>query len=239
METKQEKNNQISFRLKISESLANSIRRYLNQIPVLAIDEVEIIKNDSPLYDETIAHRMGLIPLQEDKSLKEGSESKLNLSVKKEGTVHSGEIKGKIKPVYDSIPITVLNKNQEIELVAKVRLGKGETHSKFSPGLMFYRDVVDIKVEKDCPKEILNLCPKEVFKLKDDKVVVNDVSKCEACEVCVEECEKLGKESIQIKPTGELLITIESFGQIDKKDIFSRAIDLLKKDLLSVSKKIK
>ena len=64
MEIIERKENQITFRAEISDSLANAVRRYINQIPILAIDEVEIYKNDSPLYDETVAHRIGLIPLK-------------------------------------------------------------------------------------------------------------------------------------------------------------------------------
>jgi len=40
------KKNQITFSAEIDESLANAIRRYVGHIPVLAIDEVEIIKNE-------------------------------------------------------------------------------------------------------------------------------------------------------------------------------------------------
>ncbi|MEK6840344.1 MAG: hypothetical protein AABX79_00095 [Nanoarchaeota archaeon] len=53
----------VVFSAEIEESLANAIRRYVGQIPVVAVDEIEISMNDSPLYDETIAHRVGLIPL--------------------------------------------------------------------------------------------------------------------------------------------------------------------------------
>ena len=55
----------------IEDSLINAIRRFVHEIPILAIDEVEIFKNDSALYDETIAHRLGLIPLKMDKSVEE------------------------------------------------------------------------------------------------------------------------------------------------------------------------
>ena len=56
------------FTLKTSENLANAIRRSVGLIPAMAIDEVEISRNDSPLYDETLAHRIGLIPLKHEKA---------------------------------------------------------------------------------------------------------------------------------------------------------------------------
>ena len=66
-----EERQKLSFVSDISTSLANAIRRSVLEIPVLAIDEVEIIKNDSALYDEVIAHRLGLVPIKTDKSTKE------------------------------------------------------------------------------------------------------------------------------------------------------------------------
>ena len=137
MELIEKKNNRIVFKAQIDETLANAIRRYLGHIPTLAIDEVEIEKNDSPLYDETIAHRMGLIPIKTDKSVNEKTTASLKLSTDKEGTIYSGQLKGGVKVVYDKIPITLLNKNQEFELSAKIRAGKGVEHAKFSPGLCF------------------------------------------------------------------------------------------------------
>ena len=128
------KPNQIVFTTEVEESLANVIRRYLNQIMVSAIDEVEISKNDSPLYDETIAHRMGLIPLKNKGNSKE---SKLKLIGQKEGMVYSGELTGDVEVVYDKIPITSLKKGQKLEITATTRMGKGSEHARFSPGLMF------------------------------------------------------------------------------------------------------
>lgn len=66
---------QVVFTIDTEETVANSIRRYVNQIPVLAIDEIEIEKNDSALYDETIAHRIGLIPLKMGKSAAKKTEN--------------------------------------------------------------------------------------------------------------------------------------------------------------------
>lgn len=79
METIESTKNKIIFSAEIEESLANAIRRYVHEIPVLAIDEVEIHQNGSPLYDETLAHRIGLVPLKMTKSYKEDSEIKFSI----------------------------------------------------------------------------------------------------------------------------------------------------------------
>jgi len=233
------KDNQITFTAEVEESLANAIRRYMNQIPVLAVDEVEISRNDSPLYDETIAHRIGLIPLKTDKAVNKKSSAKLKLDTKREGMIFSDELKGNAKIVYGGIPITTLNKGQELNIVAIVKGGKGADHAKFSPGLMFYRNVVDVKLEKDCPKEVVDICPKKVFDFEGNKVVVRDSSECDMCESCIEVCRKHKKDSVKLVPTKELVITLESFGQLSVEEIFKKAVEILKKDLAEVSKKIK
>ena len=232
------KDNQIKFVAEIDESLANAIRRCLNQIPVVAIEEVEISKNDSPLYDETIAHRIGLISLKMDKLIDEKTSVKFKLSTKKEGIVYSKELVGGLKIVYGDIPITSLKKGQELELVATAKVGKGEEHAKFSPGIMFYRNIVNIKIDKDCPQEVVNTCPQKILKSQNGKIIAEEDYKCDMCEACVELCEKQKKDSIKLIPTKELMITLESFGQLSVEEILKRSVKELKKNLVEVSKKI-
>jgi len=234
----QKTDDKVVFQTKIEESLANAIRRHLNHIPILAVDKLEISKNDSPLYDETIAHRIGLIPLKMDKPVNEKTSAKLKLIVKKEGFVYSKELSGAVKVAYGEIPITSLEKGQELELTAIVKVGRGHEHSKFSPGLMFYRNIFNIKIEKGCPQEVVDVCPQEVLKLKEGIVIVKDNSKCDLCDACTEMCEKQGKDSIKISPTKELRITLESFGQLNVEEMLKRSVDVLKKDLKEVSKKL-
>jgi len=228
--------NQIVFTAEINETLANSIRRYINQIPVLAVDEIEISKNDSALYDETIAHRIGLIPLKMENAVAK-KPGKLKLDVKKEGMVYSRELKGNPAVVYKNIPITTLNNNQELQLVATVRAGKGSEHSKFLPGLMFYRNVTKITLDKEFCEEIKKVCPGVEILEKGDKIIIIDNKKREITDVCEGIANKNEKKA-EINTTNELVITVESFGQMGAEDIFKKSIGTLKKDLITMAKEI-
>ena len=226
-------NDKIIFSAEIEESLLNSIRRYINQIPILAIDEVEISKNDSPLYDETIAHRLGLIPIKNKDAKKNSTAS---IKHEGEGMVYSDSIKG-VEPVYRQMPITFLKKGQGFEIKATTKEGKGEEHSKFSPGFMFYREISEIIMDHDFKDKVSKVCRDNAVKEKGDKIIVIDDLKKSVYDLCVGIAKKEGKK-VEIKSTGELAVTVESFGQISAEDIFKRAIEELEKDLKEVSQKV-
>jgi len=234
MEKIQKNENQIVFRANIEESLANAIRRYLNRIPVLAVDELEITKNDSVLYDETISHRIGLIPLKNKKVSEKGVELKLN--VKAEGIVNSGELNG-AELVYDNIPIVILNKGQELDIKATAKQGIGIEHAKWSPGLMFYRNVCELVLDKSLKEEIKKICDNEI-KEKGDKIIIVDDKKQEIADVCDGISQRYKKE-LEIKNMDGLVVTIESWGQIPVEKIFPEAIDIFKKDLTEFEKGLK
>ena len=64
----EEKDNFLRFLLKgTNHAYANALRRaMMAEVPAMAIEDVIIIENTSVLYDEVIAHRLGLIPLKTD-----------------------------------------------------------------------------------------------------------------------------------------------------------------------------
>lgn len=166
-------------------TIANSIRRIiLEEVPTMAIEEVEVVENGSPLYDETIAQRLGLIPLSTDLksyNFKEECscggigcamcEVKMTLKQDEDGYVYSSLIKSddpQVTPIDMQIPITKLFSGNKITLNLKAVLGKGAQHSKWAPAHSYL-------VENDNSVELV----------------------------------------------------IESYGQLDSKTIYNKAIDIL------------
>jgi len=235
----------VSFIDEIDESLANAIRRSALEIPILAIDEVEFRKNDSVLYDEVLALRLGLLPLETPKTMIEQEKCtckgkgcakcsvQLKLQAKGPCTVYAKDLKGKVRVVYPEMPIVKLGEGQELELIAKGRLGKGKEHTKFSPGLFYYRNVAEIEIKDNC-EECVEACPHRVLKFEKGKLKVADKYKCDLCEACIEVCRKLGKDCIKVMPGKELVFFIESWGQIPAKEILERAVKALKDNLKQV-----
>ena len=152
--------------------------------------------------------------------------------------VKSGELKGGINPVSEEVPVTYLDKGQEIELVAKIKAGIGADHVKFSPGIMYYRNVIEVVVDKSFLEEVKNACPDCDIKEKGDKISIIDNKHKEVTDVIEGIANKAGKKA-EVNMKNELIITLESFGQLDVKDIFKKSVEALKKDLAEVSKKVK
>jgi DNA-directed RNA polymerase subunit D len=216
-------------------SLANALRRSVGDIPTLAISECDIYKNDSALYDEVIAHRLGLLPLKNQK-VKKGSVVELKLK-KKAGKeekiiVEASEMGDSI--VYPDTPLVLLENGQTLELVARAEQGIGRLHAKFMPGLMFYRQIPEIKIEKEGEShlELAEQYP-EVFEFKDKLLVKNDwMSDLENSDL-----EKYS--GITAEYGNNLLFAIESWGQMKAGDIFIEAATALKNELDIVLKALK
>lgn len=224
----------VAFITEMNLTLANAVRRSVNEIPILAIEEVDMYKNDSALYDEVLAHRIGLVPLKNQK-LKEGDSVEFKLSAKaneKSNNVLSGEMGDGV--VIDNIPLTILEKDQELEFVARAKQGKGIEHAKYSPGLVYYRILNNVEVGKEAEKqsELAEIFP-NVFAF-DGKLKVKNAA---AFDLEVEDLAEF--EGIKVTPTDKIVFSIESWGQIEAGEIFTDAIKILSKNLDEVAKELK
>ena len=238
----------------INAAYANTIRRLIvDEVPTLAIKSVTFEKNGSALYDEMIAHRLGLVVLKTDleeynlqDECKCGGKGcvkcQADFTLKATGpcNVYAEEIKftdQKIKAVYPKTLILKLAKGQLLQVEGVATMGRGKNHTKYTPSLIYYKGQPIIKVDsnKDTSAAV-NACPTHVFKLNGKKASVVEPLNCILCMACVEAT----NNAISVKGSDEdFLIFIESYGQLKHKEMIETAISILNKKLDDFGKALK
>ncbi|MFH1803016.1 MAG: DNA-directed RNA polymerase subunit D [archaeon] len=231
METIENTNDRLVLRLEANEPLANAIRRSFSEVPTLAIDEVEIYKNDSALYDEIVANRLGLIPLKTEKSMSSKTKIDLKLSKKGPGNVYAEDLQGPATIVQPKIPITLLGESHKLELMATATLGIGKEHAKHIPGLCYYRHILEVKSTPAIDK----IVEKSKGLIKPEKKGGKWL--CDPNEAIINDIEKADKEAVT--DSKELLFIIESYGNMPAKDILTEAVKALEKNLDEFEKQLK
>ena len=163
----------ISVRLKgVPLQYANALRRIcLNGVPIFAIDTVDVIENSSAMMDESIAHRLGMIPLKTELSRFNEPDSRVLLvldSGNKETseTVTSADLLSQdevVKPSSNKISIAYLAPGQKIKVEAYARLGRGTEHAKWNSSNVSILTHTDKNNEYDLTVETTGaLEPKEI-----------------------------------------------------------------------------
>ena len=150
------KGDKLSFILRGSnDTFVNGLRRtIIGEVPTLAIEDVILVENSSPVLDEIVAHRLGLIPLTTpvddftvasecDNCKGDGCsfcsipltlEAEANLD--ETATVYSKELQSnddKVVPVNQKIPIVKLGPGQKITLEAGAHVKGRLGHAPWSP----------------------------------------------------------------------------------------------------------
>ncbi len=226
-------------------ALANSFRRAMKSlVPTMAVDYVDFYMNTSFLYDEIIAHRIGLIPIKTDlerfnlpDKCSCGGEGCPNcqvsfrLNVEGPKVVYSGDLISddpEVKPVFDNIPIIELYEGQQLMIEAVARLGTGKEHAKFQPvSVCFYKIIPEIVIKDDCDNcgRCVEVCPRKVLKVEDGKIVVGNVLECSMCMECVKNCEE---NAIEVLDTNNYLFTVEGTGALPVRTVMRKALEILK-----------
>jgi DNA-directed RNA polymerase subunit D len=265
----------VQFEVSESEPMiANAIRRTLiADVPKMAIEDVEFhlgpIRSEdgkeyesiAPLFDEVIAHRLGLVPLPTDLDLYnpkatcktcggEGCTScTIIYSLNKRGpaTVYSGDMEPigdpKLKPVDPKIPLVQLGDGQAMLVYATAVLGTGREHAKWQPTAAVgyrYRPQVEIDNKKmDAKKFPVEVCPVDILHNEDGKIVVRDEEKCTLCNACVEFARKQGWEGA-FKVRGDatrLLLSFETDGSVTAGRALEEALTILEKRFADIAGK--
>jgi DNA-directed RNA polymerase subunit D len=248
LELLSEEKGEIRFLLKDSNyGLANGLRRtLLTKVPKLAIDDVVLYENSSALFDEILAHRLGMLPIEADISLYvfrsecicegEGCPNCTAIfTLTKEGpcTVYSKDLQGQsseAKIADPGIPIVELLGGQRLILECSAILGVGKMHAKWQAvnGLA-YKNYPTIEVgECNLCGACIEACPKKILDIKDQKLEVLDILRCSLCSACEEACEKYAIK-VGYDPR-TFIFKYETDGSIGAKEILRKALEIIEKE---------
>ncbi len=225
----------------------NALRRVMiADLPKLAIQDVIIYDNTSPLFDEIIAHRLGMIPIPTDLRLLvfrndctckgKGCPSctvRYTLSKEDEGPVLSGDLQPETEQwaiQEDKIPIVELGKDQRIILEVEAVLGRGRGHAKWqavqAPTYRMKTEITfDVKRIEDV-KEFIKELPAGIVELKNNKVVLLDVTRLPVLQSAYD---KIDDDFLTIsRDQHTLSFSFETDGAFSAKDALQESIKILK-----------
>jgi DNA-directed RNA polymerase subunit D len=244
---KQDDQNLVFIISGVDVPLVNAIRRIsMVEVPTLAIDQVEFLKNDARIFDEALAHRLGQVPIVTDLEVVKTREEcdcedycpscSVSLVLKGKGprTMYSGDLKSsdpKIKPVMETIPLLKLKEGEEVELEAIAQIGTGTDHAKWQPTTSCaYNNypMITIDTEKcEACGDCVNECPRSVYELDEKKGLVKivDLENCSLCKTCVKDCPN---NAITVEGAEDKFIfRIETDGSLSPVQVLSKACDIL------------
>ena len=244
-----------------SPAMANALRRtLLSDIPKMAIDKVEfhlgpIMYDDkeyesvTPLFDEIIAHRLGMVPVPTDLNLfcpqsecvcgGEGCPNcTIMYSLNKIGpcTVLSGDLEPLGNPdlrVKDEfIPIVELTDGQAVLIYATAVMGTAKKHVKWQVANgVGYKYLPQIAIEEgmESDEEVLEcaaLCPKKVFEVEDGKLVIKNPLDCSLCRACTDHLGERG--GITVKGDDKnFFFKFETDGSLTAQQALDKAVEIL------------
>lgn len=217
----------------VNAPFVNALRRVLmSEIPIYACKELIVYDNSSPLFDEAIGHRVGLVPLTTPRDVDETSRM-VTISIEATGptVVTSASFVSDdpdVAPTSDDFPIVKLGDGQRLLCNAECVVGYGKDHIRWQPGLASYKNYPIITIDHEtcnrC-KSCIKACPQAILDLEQDAVVVTNPTACTFCRSCEEACAKSNESSlITVTPSeNKFIFKLESYGNMPAKDLLSVA----------------
>ncbi len=253
----------VRFLLKgVDIAFANALRRtMIMDVPSMVIDDIFVFENSSAIIDESLAHRIGFVPLKTDLEnyvlpsdcdceSELGCEKcrvVLTLDVETETdtrTVYSGDFISEnpaVIPASPTIPLTKIAPGQAVRLEAYARLGTGREHSKWQPvSESIYQNLAEITIHDTCTNcaECVKACPRDVFKMESGELKIVDINQCILCRECERVC-PVEPSAVTVDFVEDTFIfSVESAGGLPPEKIVTEAVKVLSSKLTKFAEKI-
>ena len=253
-------------------AMANALRRtMMSDIPKMAIDIVEFhlgtieiddkeYESATPLFDEIIAHRLGMVPVPTDLELftfrdqcvceNQGCPNctiMYSINENGPGTVMSGNMvplgNPDLKVKDEFIPIVELTEDQAVLIYAHAVMGTAKNHVKWqvTSGVGYkYLPVVTIDPERASTEAALNciqICPKDVFGVEDGNLVVENLIECTLCKSCMESVDFDGSVVVEGDDVN-FLFTFETDGSLTAEETLNKTIEILSEKAADISAQV-
>jgi DNA-directed RNA polymerase subunit D len=245
----------------ISAEMANALRRcLLAEVPKMAIEDVEFhlgtiregekeYESYAPLFDEIIAHRLGMLPVPTDLALYKFREEctckgvgcptcSIKYTLHKAGrcVVRSGDLvpfggDEKLRICDPNIPIVELGEDQALSVEATAVLGRGKEHAKWQAAqAVAYKNVPIITLdEKLCDGcgECVRVCHRRIFRVgKGGKAVeLQETQGCDFCGECANACPRACLNVAMSE--SDFFFSFETDGALHASTAFAHALRIL------------
>ena len=248
-------------------AMANALRRtMLSDIPKMAIDKVEFhlgpidvngkeFESITPLFDEIIAHRLGMVPVPtdlntftfQDKCVCGGEgcpNCTILYSLNKHGpcTVLSGDLEPLGSPDLrvkdEEIPIVELADGQSVLIYAHAVMGTARQHVKWQVANgVGYKYMPTLEIVKDVsePSLVIEKCPKHVFAMEGGKLVIRNLIDCITCR----KCEEVSNGEIKVGAVDtDFVFKFETDGSLTAEQVLSKAAEVLSQNAKEFAEKV-
>ncbi|HYS73933.1 MAG TPA: DNA-directed RNA polymerase subunit D [Thermoplasmata archaeon] len=244
-------------------SFANAIRRVLiADVPKMAIEDVEFhlgpiraedgkeYESVSPLFDEMISHRLGLIPIPTDLGLynrREGCPTChgegcpnctiiYSLNKRGPGLVTSADLEPigdtKLRPKDANIPIVKLGDGQAMLIYATAVLGTGKDHAKWQAthgvGYRYYPLLKAGTKTLDALDPEVPFCESHMQSTATEEEETAELAS--DCKTCAKFAEQYKVDSVKVgnDPT-RIVLEFETDGSLTTKAVLVAGLDILSK----------
>ncbi len=249
----------------VDPTFVNALRRtMMADVPKMAIEDIEFhlgpirgedgkeYESVAPLFDEIIAHRLGLIPIPTDLELfvrREECENcggegcttcttMYSLNKKGPGTVFSGDLEpigdSMYAPVDPNIPIVKLGEGQAMLTYATAVLGTGRDHAKWQAAQAAsykYYPILEFDAKDPALDEhVAGVCPVNILRAGEDGFKVTRIEECTLCKLCEEASE--GRIRVKGDPT-KFIFHFETDRSLTARQVLTKSLEILQEKFRS------